>query len=396
MISIQSLMSQNPYENEPGFEDSKSDYDRRNQASYIAKVGWHLRLHVPSAQEAQIRHETIRVSVVQRLENYLGIGNEEPPEVAIYEAVPDCQSNGTEASFEPFKDLCKRRFLWYFDSYLLCIEREAPQHKDGAQFIKMPFEGPGNAMEGLYQYSSLKARLQTIYDRLTEEMYAWAEEGRLAVEQELGIACNLQRQFEQIVEDSKSNDSATLVLELVDKNPFVWQLVLFGKPMTNLDGGVFRIKIFINSKFPDVLPRVKCETSIFHHRVSKDGIVCYSPARQDDLKSHIEAIIGTIEEDCPAYDPRTLVNPEAAKLLWGTPDEKKMYNRRLRRSVQESTEYAPPPMQAWRRRLTSETSGADPTDPVQTPQTHGDSGRRRNAVTTMTSFEQRFLSVITP
>ena len=202
----------------------------------------------------------------------------------------------------------------------------------------MPFEGPGNTMDGNFQYSSLKLRLQAIYERLNKEAEMWAEEGEIAVQKEMSIASNLQRQFEQIVENYKKNDSVTLDLELVDKNPFVWQLVLFGRPMTNLDGGMFRIKIYLSPKFPDVLPRIKFETPIFHHRVSKDGILCYDPTRKDDLKSHIEAIIEAVEEESPAYDPRTLVNPDAAKLFWGTPEEKKLYNRKLRRSVQESTE----------------------------------------------------------
>lgn len=31
-------MSQNPYENEPGFEDAKTDYDKKNQEAYVAKA----------------------------------------------------------------------------------------------------------------------------------------------------------------------------------------------------------------------------------------------------------------------------------------------------------------------------------------------------------------------
>jgi ubiquitin-conjugating enzyme E2 Z len=38
LISIQSLMSCNPYENEPGFEDAKSENDQKNIADYVAKV----------------------------------------------------------------------------------------------------------------------------------------------------------------------------------------------------------------------------------------------------------------------------------------------------------------------------------------------------------------------
>ena len=103
--------------------------------------------------------------------------------------------------------------------------------------------------------------------------------------------------------------------------------------------GMFRIMLYLSPKFPDVLPRVKVETPLFHHRVSvTTGTLCYDATRKDDLRSHIAAIIEAIEEESPAYDPRTLVNPEAAKLYWGTQDEKKVYNRRLRRSCQDSAE----------------------------------------------------------
>ncbi|KAJ4345281.1 uncharacterized protein N0V89_011411 [Didymosphaeria variabile] len=322
LISIQSLMSSNPYENEPGFEDAKSDYDKKNQAAYVAKI----------------RHETLRISVIERLEDYLGIKRGKPSQVTVYNAEEDYQSGAGDAPFEPFKDLCKRRFLWYYESYLASIEGEMKKHKDGERFEKMPFEGPGNTMEGSFQYPQLKDRLQTILAKLDEETQIWATDGMRAVEKEMGIASNLQRQFEQIVENYKKNDAVTLDLDLVDKNPFVWRLVFFGRPMTNLDGGMFRIIIHLSPKFPDVLPRVKFDTPIFHHRVSPDGVLCYNATRKDDMRSHIEAIIEAIEEESPAYDPRTLVNLEAAKLFWGGPDEKKIYNRRLRRSAQDSAE----------------------------------------------------------
>ncbi|KAL1603545.1 hypothetical protein SLS60_005133 [Paraconiothyrium brasiliense] len=321
LISIQSLMSSNPYENEPGFEDAKSDYDKKNQAAYVAKI----------------RHETLRISVIERLEDYLGIKRGKPS-VTVYNAEEDYLSGAGDAPFEPFKDLCKRRFLWYYESYLASIETEMKKHKDGERFEKMPFEGPGNTMEGTFQYPQLKERLQTILAKLNEETQTWATDGMRAVEKEMGIASNLQRQFEQIVENYKRNDAVTLDLDLVDKNPFVWRLVFFGRPMTNLDGGMFRIMIHLSPKFPDVLPRVKFDTPIFHHRVSPDGVLCYNATRKDDMRSHIEAIIEAIEEESPAYDPRTLVNLEAAKLFWGGPDEKKIYNRRLRRSAQDSAE----------------------------------------------------------
>lgn len=53
--------------------------------------------------------------------------------------------------------------------------------------------------------------------------------------------------------------------------------------------------------------------------------------RADDGRSHIDAIIQLMEEENPPYDPRTQVNADASKLYWGTPEEKRQYNRKLRR-----------------------------------------------------------------
>lgn len=286
----------------------------------------------------QIRHETIRISVVERLEEYLRINRFEAAGVEVYTAQEASDSGSYDMPFEPFRDLCKRRFLWYYHSYLHAIEEESKDIKDGSEFQRMPFEGAGNIMEGNFRYGELRKRLDVIRKRLDMETDQWAKDGLMAVQKELSIANTLERQFEQTVEWFKNNDSVALDLELVDKSPFVWQLVLFGRPMTNLDGGMFRMKLHMSTRFPEEQPRIRFETPIFHQRVSKDGVLCYFPPKPDDLKSHIQAIVEAIVEEEPAYDPRTIVNSEAATLFWGSKDDKKLYNRRLRRSVQESTE----------------------------------------------------------
>lgn len=44
LLSIQSLLSSNPYENEPGFEDANDESDKKNQKDYIQKVCCHFKL----------------------------------------------------------------------------------------------------------------------------------------------------------------------------------------------------------------------------------------------------------------------------------------------------------------------------------------------------------------
>ncbi|XXG94637.1 hypothetical protein Hte_000894 [Hypoxylon texense] len=329
LLSIQSLMSTNPYENEPGFEDANQAHDKRNQKDYVAKI----------------RHETLRISIIQRLEDYLGIsmnGTVTPAaerELYDLDMDDDLEMEDSTVPWEPFKDLCKRRFLWYYDSYLETIKKAKEEVKDGQPFARMPFEGTSNTMDGKFNYTELEQRIRKIKDALDAEADRWAAEGVSPKMKDATVAVNLARQFEQIKESYKRSDVPHCV-ELVDGNPFVWNFTYFGRPMTNLDGGMFRIKLNFSPRFPEEQPRVKFLTSMFHHRIAADGTPCYfpNPSRREDVKQHIDAIIEALEEEQPPYDPRTLVHPEAHKLYWGTPDERKVYNRQLRRSVQRSME----------------------------------------------------------
>ena len=323
LISIQSLMSPNPYENEPGFEDAKSDYDKKNQEAYAAKI----------------RHETLRISVIQRLEEYLGISRvgDKLPSVSLGES--DIDNFRDDVAFEPFQDKCKIRFLWYYDSYLQTVIEGGKKYKDNTKFEKMPFEGGGNIMEGSFNYTDLQNRLAKVKKELEKETESWAEQGKVALQKEQSIATNVQRQYEQCKEAFKMKDAVMVDIEQVDENPFVWDITLYGRAMTNLDGGVFKIRMHISPRFPTEQPRVKVLTPLFHHRVSKDGQLCYLINNSDNLCAHVEATIAAIDDDNPAFDPRTRVHPEAASLLWGKPDQRKQYTRRLRRSVQDSTDY---------------------------------------------------------
>ena len=40
-----------------------------------------------------------------------------------------------------------------------------------------------------------------------------------------------------------------------------------------------------------------------------------------------------LEEENPPYDPRMQVNLEASKLYWGSKEDKREYNKKLRRWV---------------------------------------------------------------
>lgn len=208
----------------------------------------------------------------------------------------------------------------------------------------MPFEMPrGNAMEGKFNYPDLERRLKYIKAALDKETDAWATQGLVAAAAQATVAVNLKHQFDQASSFLKHGDMPHHLT--IDKdNQFVWILTYFGRPMTNFDSGLIRIKLSFSPRFPEEQPRVKFETNIFHHLVAPDGTFCYTPecnkpARREDITTHIEAILTALEEDEPAYDPRKIVNLEANQLFWnGGKESKKIYHRRLRRSVQDSME----------------------------------------------------------
>lgn len=266
------------------------------------------------------------------------MGSNAPSSAATRDEVDekDTEEDEADVPFEPFKDLCKRRFLWYYDSYLAAVEKGREEIKDGQQFQRMPFEGGSNIMEGRFNWTDLERRLRAIKKALNAEVEDWTAQGLTQRVRENTVAVNLQRQFEQVVESYKQTDTAHN-LELEDNNPLVWVFTYIGRPMTNLDGGLFRIKLNFSPRFPEEQPRIRFEHPIFHLKVAADGTPCYFSAfnRRDDVKSHLDAILDFLEEEDPAFDPRTRVNPEAFNLYWGKNDSRKVYNRRLRRSVQD-------------------------------------------------------------
>ncbi|KAL2817435.1 ubiquitin-conjugating enzyme/RWD-like protein [Aspergillus cavernicola] len=330
LISIQSLMSSNPYENEPGYENAKSESDRDNMVQYNHKIC----------------HETIRIAVIQPLEMALDILPDGTMRTPNGKPSDDDDMSEDEAPGydNPFIDLRKRRLLWYYEAYTELIDRELTDSgsvtASKRPFHRMPFESGGNTMDGHFDYPELSRRLALVRQKIMEETENWRVQGLQAHKDELGIAVNLQRQYEQIVENLKGHKNYSIELSLVGGNPFLWKVTYFGRPTTPLEGGIIKARIHLSPRFPEEQPRVFLETPLSHVRVSKEGVLCYFPRKIEEMRNHVESIVAALEEDDPPYDPRTTVNHEASKLFWGSLDDRKKYKRTLRRDVERSVEDA--------------------------------------------------------
>ena len=232
-----------------------------------------------SAAEAKayiqkIRHETLRISVIQRLEDYLNLDeNGSPkcvstPEVDGTKTAPAEEAGDEDASevtripspFEPeirmWVDLSKRLFLCYYDIYLVIphpplsylplrhlllvlgyfmesdfarkeiIDRESKLVKEKQFFTMMPFEGGTNAMPGLFNYKSLDTRIRKIRAAIDAETEEWISEGKRAFEARDRVAENLQFQFSQCQQSISSGpNTLTVTFEMEKDNPFLWTLV---------------------------------------------------------------------------------------------------------------------------------------------------------------------------
>lgn len=250
------------------------------------------------------------------------------------------QNEGTEeANFCPFTDLYKRRFLWYYDSYIKAIDDASTKVKDGRQFENTPFEYGTNAMRGKYAYASLRTRFQRVLQSLEAEKDTWARDGRQLMTNQHGTAINLQHQFESLRAQYTKNNGPSVEISLLDANPFVWTLTFFGPQSTDLSGATINVRLHFPFDFPEEQPRVSVLTPLFHHRISATTkALCYFPTKLYDVQNHIESIMAIVIDEAPTYDPRALVNPAASALLWGDENSKKMYRRKLRRSVQDAME----------------------------------------------------------
>lgn len=324
--SIQSLMDNNPYGNEPGFEGRETDDDVKKNELYCAKI----------------RHETVRVSVIQKIESIMGVQADgsrskvDEDKWVKSESDSDTDDFDDRKPWEPFEDWQKRRFLWYYQSYLDTIDANTPKVEEGEKFTRMPFEGSHNEMAGTFQYAQLRTRLIKCKELIDQETVEWVKQGLEASNKESNKAYTLRSQYHNVRD---SHDISNIEISLEDDNPFIWIMSYFGKQETPLEGGAFKIRISSSTGFPAEQPRVKVITPISHHRVAPDGTLCYFPTKPEDMKNHIQSIVASLEEKDPPYDPRTVVNPELSRLFFGSADEKKKYNRLQRRSAEASMDY---------------------------------------------------------
>ncbi|KAI8825784.1 ubiquitin-conjugating enzyme/RWD-like protein [Fimicolochytrium jonesii] len=314
LVSIQSLLSEFPYRNEPDHEEEK---DEKILDDYNAKL----------------QHETIRVSVCDRLEEALGWKNDN---IKVDGTTSISRPFCTCRSTSPFLDVTKRMFLMYKQIYSETAQREMTTKREGTAFVLARFEFGNNSAQGTFQYTALTKRLDKIQEALLKEPEEWMTLSKDWIANETTSASNLRSQFDQI-QASHEYDSC-LLMELRNDNPFAWDLTAMGLPMTQHDGGMFNIEMRFHDDFPTVQPRIRFTTEMFHPHISPDGIPYYRVERAENIREYLDMLVNLFKRD-PSGDPTTHLNMRATKMWFGSKEDRRDYNRNARRCAQRSTDY---------------------------------------------------------
>ncbi|KAL3244363.1 hypothetical protein MRX96_018978 [Rhipicephalus microplus] len=128
LLSIQSLLSENPYHNEPGYETERRPGDSKRYNLIV-------------------QHETIRVAVCDAIEACL---------------------NGSSTCPAPLREVMLKTFPYYYDKY----EAIVVSNED---LTGMFMEDPFGAKRGQFQYKTLLKRLQALKGRVQEWLKATRE-----------------------------------------------------------------------------------------------------------------------------------------------------------------------------------------------------------------------------
>ena len=363
-------MGSTPYENEPGFEKSSS----RQQVKIDGD---------PARKYSQkITHETIRITVCNRLEALLGMNtspsvrktsarerklknalpspSEKPLPYNDIQPMNDIASKNDVTNREAqisttrldlhlptsskalgrFNDLSKQLFLAYYSRYITIVKRESATIKKGAAFYHAPFESENNEMSGVYDYPVLEKRLIAIRETLENESKQWTIQGKEQIVQQTTIASRLKVMFLQTSAEFKNVKNLSISLEDAEANPFLWVVTYIGQPGSLYEGGIWNIDLRFSPNYPEEQARVKFRTPIYHVNVAPDGIIWQARLLQGDenIKYLIQSIIDIFEGQIQT-DPAMCLNLEAAKLAFGTDAQKRDYNRSIRRMVSRTAEY---------------------------------------------------------
>jgi len=129
----------------------------------------------------------------------------------------------------------------------------------------------------------------------------------------------LWRQQQELLK--KSPDCVTPIIN--DENPIDIQADITGPQGTPYEDGIFRVKLFIPSEFPQLAPKGYFLTKIFHPNVSEKGEICVNTLKRDwnPKQWSLYNLFEVIKCLLIVPFPQSSLNEEAGKMFMDNYDE---------------------------------------------------------------------------
>eukprot|EP01122_Echinamoeba_exundans_P001298 TRINITY_DN1137_c0_g1_i2.p1 TRINITY_DN1137_c0_g1~~TRINITY_DN1137_c0_g1_i2.p1 ORF type:complete len:178 (-),score=48.10 TRINITY_DN1137_c0_g1_i2:77-589(-) len=156
----------------------------------------------------------------------------------------------------------------------------------------------------------------------------------------------LAKQLKELQRNPVEGMSAGLV---DDSNLFEWQIMLVGPPDTLYEGGMFNAIMTFPPNYPDMPPKLKFTTPLYHPNIYENGEVCisilhppgddkwgYERAEERWLPVHtVETILLSVISMLSDPNDMSPANIEAAK-TWR--ENKDLFKKKVKRCVERSLE----------------------------------------------------------
>ena len=129
----------------------------------------------------------------------------------------------------------------------------------------------------------------------------------------------LWRQQQELLK--KSPDCVTPIIN--DEDPIDIQADIEGPQGTPYESGIFRVKLFIPSEFPQMAPKGYFMTKIFHPNVSEKGEICVNTLKRDwnPKQWSLYNLFEVIKCLLIVPFPQSSLNEEAGKMFMDNYDE---------------------------------------------------------------------------
>merc|ERR1712228_1010366 len=119
-----------------------------------------------------------------------------------------------------------------------------------------------------------------------------------------------------------------------DDNIMQWDAVIFGPDDSPWEGGTFKLTLAFTEDYPNMAPKVKFITKMFHPNIYADGSICLDILQHNWSPIYdIAAILTSIQSLLTDPNPNSPANVEAAKLYQ---ENRREYEKRVALVVEQS------------------------------------------------------------